>query len=771
MKSATIAAFFSFGCALLTLAPTMELRAAELLDIGPLVLPAATLGEPYDTQLSASGGEAPYRFRARRRRRHWPRGLKVLRDGRITGTPKKTGTFTFRVRMRDSGRPRVRSVRTVQIEVREVAAWSASGTAGVTPPVRWGHASALDAKRNRLITFGGGSGVNWLSDVVSLDLETGAWSELAGTAAGPIGRWGHSLVIDEQGDRAILFGGASVAPYSDVWGFDLGSGVWTEIEPQGIGPSARRSHFAVYDPAERRMLVFGGFDTAHRNDVWSLDLDAPGAARWSLVETLGTPPSGREFVPGAFDRVRGRVVVVGGSTAAGLSDSVFALDMRAAGGPVWSELTLTGDVPSPRSGSVVIADAARDRLLLFGGQDATGLRGELYALDFTGADAARWTLLQPEGTGGPSPRTSATGGIDAVTARVFIAFGNDGALRDDAFVIEESADVVPPRIAWTTTDPAGPTARMNHSLVVDPTRRRAIVFGGFDGAYVGDTWSLDISDLGAPRFTALTSSGPAPAVRFAHSANLDADRDRMLLVFGSDGTSGVFEYFNDVWSLDLAAAPGVADWSLIDVGAGAMPPPRDEHVSVLDRPNKRLVIFGGFDDVTVFDDVWVLDLSTAGSASWTQISPAGDAPVGRAGATAVYDPVGRRMLVHGGGDGNGFLDDLWALDLSIPGQERWEQLARNGAPAGRSLHVLALDPSGPSLALLGGQALSPFSDLSLLPLDGSGTPIWMAVTPVTGSVRSLSSAASDVDAATGSVIIHGGLGPARRSEVHVLQRP
>ncbi len=47
----------------------------------------------------------------------------------------------------------------------------------------------------------------------------------------------------------------------------------------------------------------------------------------------------------------------------------------------------------------------------------------------------------------------------------------------------------------------------------------------------------------------------------------------------------------------------------------------------------------------------------------------------------------------------------------------------------------------------------------------------MRVVLDTGSVRSLSSAAGDVDAATGSVIIHGGLGPARRSEVHVLQRP
>jgi hypothetical protein len=39
-----------------------------------------------------------------------------------------------------------------------------------------------------------------------------------------------------------------------------------------------------------------------------------------------------------------------------------------------------------------------------------------------------------------------------------------------------------------------------------------------------------------------------------------------------------------------------------------------------------------------------------------------------------------------------------------------------------------------------------------------------------GSSRALSSAAADMDPETGSVIIHGGLGPERRSEVHILRR-
>ncbi len=744
--------------------------AAPVLDIGPLVLPPATLGEPYDAQLTASAGEAPYRFRARKRRRQWVRGLKVARDGRISGTPKKLGTFTFLVRMKDSGKPRTRSVRTVQIEVREATAWQSTGTSGTTPAARWGHAAAIDSTRNRLIAFGGGSGVNWLSDVVALDLATGAWSELAGTASGPIGRWGHSLVIDEQGDRAILFGGASVAPYGDLWAFDLSTQTWSEIQAQNEGPSARRSHLSVYDPATRRMLVFGGFGTTQQNDVWALDLAAAGGPTWSELTVLGTPPSPREFIPGTFDRNRGKLLVLGGSTASGLTDTAFALDLRNPAGPTWSSLTTEGGGPGARSGAVVAADAPRDRVLFFGGEATTGLRGDLWALEFSGVATPRWTLLQTgDGAGGPSPRTSAAGAMDADTAQLFVVFGNDGALRDDAFSITEETAVVPPSYAWTTSDPLGPSARMNHSLVMDPARRRAIVFGGFDGTYVNDAWSLDLSDMAAPSFEALVPSSAAPSLRFAHTAVLDADRERMLVVFGSDGTSGIFEYFNDIWALDLTSPSGVADWSLIDP-SGLLPPPRDEHVSVLDRANNRLVIFGGFDDFTVFADVWALDLSVPGNEVWAQMFPTGDAPAGRAGAAAVYDPIGRRMLVHGGGDGSAFLSDLWALDLSSPGEERWERLERPRAPLGRTLHIMALDPSGPGLLLFGGQALSAFSDIQSLPLNGSGPRAWNEITPITGSARALSSSAADIDPETGNVIIHGGLGPERKSEVHILQR-
>ena len=53
-------------------------------------------------------------------------------------------------------------------------------------------------------------------------------------------------------------------------------------------------------------------------------------------------------------------------------------------------------------------------------------------------------------------------------------------------------------------------------------------------------------------------------------------------------------------------------------------------------------------------------------------------PKGREGHTAIYDPVRDRMVVFGGYDGASRYNDVWALTLS--GSPAWSQLAPSGTP-------------------------------------------------------------------------------------------
>ena len=734
--------------------PVVELPVVE---VGAVSLPAGRVGTPYAVRIAAdTAGE--WTFRARRRR--LPPGLTLRRDGALVGTPKREGEATFPVRMRRRGRPRLTLRSLFTLDVRGPAAWTRLGA--VAPPAaRWGHAGALDVRRGRLVVFGGGSGVNWLNDAHALDLATGAWERLGDDAGAPPGRWGHTLVVDEASDRAVLFGGMSVAPLGDVWALDLAGGEWRELQPAGPAPEARRGHAAAFDPATGRMLVFGGSGLAgDLADCWALDLRRGAEPVWTRVEASGTAPSPRTFASGALDRAPGRWYLVGGAGAGGASDEVHALDLAARGGAARALLEPGGDGPGALTSAVAAFDPRGRALMVFGGDASGTLRGTVHALVDVDPAAPRWEALAEVDPAGPGARAAAVGVLDPATSRLIVAMGNDGALRDDVWALAVEREPAP-SAAWTAQTPAGPSARMNHTLVEDPERGRLVLFGGFDGAYRDDTWSLDLAAEGGPAWTELVDEDAAPRRRFAHASVLDSARDRMLVVAGSDGTSGSFAYFADVWSLDLAAPAGVARWREI-VPGNSGPAPRDEHVAVLDAANDRVLVHGGFDDFTVFADLWALDLA---SETWSELTPVGEAPSGRAGAAAVYDPVHRRMLLHGGGDGAGFLEDLWALDLAVPGAARWARLALPGAPAGRSLHVLAWDPAGPAAVLAGGQALGPFTDAFRLVLDAP-TPRWERL----ADPPARSSAAAAWDPATRGLVLHGGLAPNLRSEVLRLSR-
>ncbi|MBN2391001.1 MAG: hypothetical protein JXR84_09765, partial [Anaerolineae bacterium] len=211
---------------------------------------------------------------------------------------------------------------------------------------------------------------------------------------------------------------------------------------------------------------------------------------------------------------------------------------------------------------------------------------------------------------------------------------------------------------WIQLSPFGtpPAARDGHSAIYDAANARMIVFGGYS---LNDVWALDLNTPGAETWTQLSPAGTLPAAREAHSAIYDAPNARMI-VFGGKNISG--GDLNDVWALDLST-PGAETWTQLSP-LGTLPAARFSHSAIYDAPNARMIVFGG----RGFNDVWVLDLSTSGAETWTQLSPSGTLPEAREGHSAIYDAANARMIVFGGGS-----NDLWSLDLSTPGSEAWIQ--------------------------------------------------------------------------------------------------
>lgn len=136
-------------------------------------------------------------------------------------------------------------------------------------------------------------------------------------------------------------------------------------------------------------------------------------------------------------------------------------------------------------------------------------------------------------------------------------------------------------------------------------------------------------------------------------------------------------------------------WSLRD----NVPYPRFNHTAILDEALDRMIVFGGG-----ATDTWALALSGPSENRWTELSIAGPHPPAHAyvlsGDSAVFDPVGRRMIVAPGipFPRAASVTSLWQLSLDAP--LKWTELFDEPLPALNVVH-LAFDSSKQRLFLVG----------------------------------------------------------------------
>jgi hypothetical protein len=259
-------------------------------------------------------------------------------------------------------------------------------------------------------------------------------------------------------------------------------------------------------------------------------------------------------------------------------------------------------------------------------------------------------------------------------------------------------------ITWELLDPGtGPADRNEHSAILDESRRRVVVFGGklSEGEHIyGDTWAFELDS----RQWVELHSGPngdpdfAPQGRYGHVAVLDAAGDRMLVYGGS-----ALSEFNDVWSFDLSTL----QWTRLRTGApGELDPQphgRHDHVAAFDPVARRIVIHGGLGDPSMLTmaDTWAFDVS---AATWTRLPDGPD----RCRHMMDYDPASRRAVFFGGwrvagGEQSGSrFNDIWAFDLST---DQWLELdggVEESRPETRDRHSMVLRTDDGALYVFGG---------------------------------------------------------------------
>jgi hypothetical protein len=355
-------------------------------------------------------------------------------------------------------------------------AWTELTPSGTPPSPRVGHTAVYDSQAGRMVVFGGARGSSGEeSYAFELDL-TGpvAWAKLGPGSDFPKARGSHAAAYDPPGQRMIVFGGRHLDVHNnhellnDTWTLSLtAEPLWTQILPAGAPPSPRYGHSLILDSVRRRILVFGGYDGANRNDLWELTLT--GTPTWTQLSPLGGPPGARAYHWAIHDYSRDRMLVFGG----GMND---LWELSLSGKPTWTQLAPAGTAPSSSSSSGAIYDPGSDRIIMYGGvNNFGGYLDDLWELALEGE--LTWTQLSPNNPGG---RTT-TAVYDPQRSRMVI-FGGHATTPHALPVVLNDAWSLQLSVApqWTYLQPDGsiPAHRGSNSLILDRLNDRMVVFGG-----------------------------------------------------------------------------------------------------------------------------------------------------------------------------------------------------------------------------------------------------------------------------------------------------
>jgi hypothetical protein len=507
------------------------------------------------------------------------------------------------------------------------------------PPARGGKNVVYDSMRHHLVLFGGDRGQNQLLG------DTWHWDgqrwHAQQPATAPTPRADHLLVFDEARGRTVLVGGTTKqAPSSPggwpylpdreqvVWEWD--GATWSKVPAPGGPPSVEHAG-ATYDVARRLTVVVANFMVYEWDGSTWRSHPAPPLPSPSAPPTY--PPfaaSGHENLGVTYDRLREKTIVFG--TRNGRAET-WEWD-----GATWRNGTPAdpSDSPSPRSQFAFVFDRKRGRTVLLGGQPLQAQ--DPFLNDAWEWDGSTWSKLS--WTTPFSPRAGAGVAWDPDAEQILLFGGGGPATSNDLWAWDGTSwrELAP------ATSPGGYLS--HHALAYDEQRSTTVMFGGSAGSTVTGraaatdaTWTWD--------GTAWTRRLPAvsPPPRHGHALAYDANRGRVVMFGGIDGTHPNAQLLADTWEWDGTT------WTRRE--PSSQPSPRASMAMAYDRERKVVVLFGGAAATATAGDTWEWD-----GDSWTLHTPFRN-PSPRANALMAYDAVTRRVVLFGGGAGGA---DIWAWD-------------------------------------------------------------------------------------------------------------
>jgi hypothetical protein len=221
---------------------------------------------------------------------------------------------------------------------------------------------------------------------------------------------------------------------------------------------------------------------------------------------------------------------------------------------------------------------------------------------------------------------------------------------------------------WTQLFPGGTQPLLGYDMkaVYDPVRDRLVVVSG-DGL----VWALPLSG-GGFNWSQIVVGGTAPTIFLGFTAVYDPAGDRILTFGGradcpphfedcvrADGHAALFPVLRLPWDRSSPRLPH-EHLANADTGGRALTGARTTAGCGLAAQSHAGVRGQLYGHAIYYNDVGSLGRA---SATWTQLQTTGGSVAQRAMESAIYDPIGDRLVVNGGRDSLMTDADTWELHL------------------------------------------------------------------------------------------------------------
>lgn len=242
-----------------------------------------------------------------------------------------------------------------------------------------------------------------------------------------------------------------------------------------------------------------------------------------------------------------------------------------------------------------------------------------------------------------------------------------------------------------------PPARRSSGAALDPAAPEKLwMYGGYNTTFQSDVHYFTPS---TNTWSTPATSGTSPGTRERHALAWDPV-DSALVIFGGQNRPTIPFVHYDTLHVLVAGA-----WAQIPK-AGTWPAARKDATLVWVPHLSKFLLYGGNDGGAAnnrFSDLHLLTLdASAGTGSWQLLTPGGVAPPAQSAGCVVYDPAGRRLIVHGGETADGVDNNLtyqYLVDTNA-----WQLDTTTGTPpVPESFQQCAWDPVNKRVMLFGGQ--------------------------------------------------------------------